>query len=165
MNKCKFLSGSLLLGGVLLSTKLLAADVCVSNTAEFAAQAKNLPSVVQQLPTMLTTDGFLVTAGLKIRAAGDKLKMEGYVWKPGDIYTDDAYIKQACFDGVNFNVTLEHGKSYAAKIKGDKSVSIQGITFEKSSDAKFAGIIEKVKGAIEKKTGVGSGSSGNAGVN
>lgn len=54
-------------------------------------------------------------------------------------------------------MTLENGTTYAAKVKGDQSVSIQGVTFDRSSESKFAGIVEKVKDAQAKKTGVSSG--------
>ena len=156
MNRSKMISGLMVVLAVLVSNVAIAADVCVSNASEFSSQSANLPQVVQKLPAMLVTDGFLVTAGLKIRTAGDKLKLEGYVWKPGEIIVDDAYISKACFDGKNFDVTLESGKSYSVKVKGDKSVSIQGVTFDKSSESKFASIVERIKAEQTKRTGVSS---------
>ncbi len=158
MNNCKALGTFLV--GLLFSISLFAADTCVSTASEFAEKSSSLPTFVQKLPTMLTTDGFLVTAGLKIRTVGEKLKLEGYVWKPGEILIDDGYISKACYDGKVLNVTLENGTTYAAKVKGDSSVSIQGVTFEKSSESKFAGIVEKVKDAQSKKTGTANVQSG-----
>ncbi|MDG0814987.1 hypothetical protein [Bdellovibrio svalbardensis] len=150
MSKCKVLWTILV--GFLFSISAIAADTCVSTATEFAAKSASFPQVIQKLPAMLTTDGFLVTAGLKIRTVGEKLKLEGYVWKPGEISVDDGYVTKACFDGKILNVTLENGTTYAAKVNGEKSVSIQGVDFDRSSEAKFAGIVEKIKEAQAKKS-------------
>lgn len=153
MNTSKVLFTFLL--GVIFSPHVFATEnkeTCISNAAEFAEKSASLPAVVQKLPALLTADGFFVTAGLKIRVAGDKLKLEGYVWKPGEIIVDDGYISKACYDGKVLNVTLENGTSYSAKIKNEKSVSIQGVTFDQASEAKFAGIVKKIKDSRAERT-------------
>lgn len=125
-------------------------QTCISSTSEYTAQKDKLPSVFHELPVMLTTDSFLVTAALKIRTVGDRIKLEGHVWKPSEIYSDDSYVKTICYGGDSFKVTLENGQSYNAQMK-DSDVSISGFTFKKNTDSGFAGIVEKVKGAIDKK--------------
>lgn len=137
-----------------------AASTCIQNAAEHAEKNASLPAFVQKLPAMLVTDGFLVTAGLKIRIAGNKLKLEGSVWKPGEVLKDDCYISKACYDGETLKVTLENGKSYEAKVKNEESVSIQGITFDKSSESKFAGVIDKIQKAQAKKAENAKSTSG-----
>lgn len=146
--------------GIFVVPAAFAVETCVTSSADFEAKKSEFPSIVQQLPAMLTADSMFVTAGLKIRSAGAKLKLEGYVWKPGDIYTDDGYLKKVCFDGSSFKVTLENGKTYSAQVKGSRSVSIQGVTFKKSSDAEFAGIVQKIRkaqGGSTKTTSNGNG--------
>lgn len=123
------------------------AETCVTSSADFEAKKSDFPPIVQHLPAMLTADSMFVTAGLKIRAVGAKLKLEGYVWKPGDIYSDDGYLKKVCYDGKTFKVTLENGKTYDARVQSSRAVSIQGVTFKKSSDAEFAGIVQKIRKA------------------
>ncbi|MEK2644049.1 hypothetical protein [Bdellovibrio sp. BCCA] len=144
----------------LFSQMSVAAETCVTSATDFEAKKSDFPAIVQQLPVMLTADTMFVTAGLKIRTVGSKLKMEGYIWKPGDIYTDDGYLKKVCFDGSNFKVTLENGKTYSAEVKGSRSVSIQGQTFKKSSDAEFAGIVQKIRKAQGGSTKTAGDASG-----
>lgn len=143
--------------GVLVSSTGYAEQTCVSSVSEFNAQSSKFPAAVQPLPALLATDGMFVTAGLKIKAVGDKLKLEGYVWQPGDIYVDDVYVSKACFDGKTFDITMENGKTYSAKVKGKDAVSIQGVTFEKSNEKKFASIVNKVTDALSKKSNVSGG--------
>lgn len=127
--------------------------VCVNTLAEYEAQKKNFPTVLQSLPCFLAVDKTLVTAGLKIRAAGDRLKLEGAVWKAfGVIEVDDPYILNACFENDTLVVKLENGKSYKAKITSDSSVEIQGFRFDKTSEPAFAQIVNKVKAAKSEKT-------------
>ncbi|WP_415063546.1 hypothetical protein [Bdellovibrio sp.] len=129
-----------------LTSQFCKAETCVTTASEFEQKKDQLPKIFQNLPVMLTTDSWLLTAGLEIRTVGPKIKLEGHVWKPSEIYSDDSYVKKICYDGTNFNVTLENGKSYDVKIKSE-GVSISGFSFEKSSASTFAGIVEKVKKA------------------
>ena len=140
----------LILSLIGMAPSAFADNVCMSSAADYSANKSKLPAVFQNLPVTLTTNSWKATAGLKIRLAGSRLKLEGHVWSVTDLYSDDAYIKQICYDGSNFKVTLDNGKSYTAEVSGN-SVSIKGATFQKSSDAQFAGIVEKVKGAMDAK--------------
>jgi hypothetical protein len=152
------------LQGIALSAHAVS-NTCIQSVQEYSEKSSNLPPVLQKLPAMLVTDGLLVTAGIKIRAAGDKLKLEGYVWKPGEILINDGYIQKACFDGASMKVTLENGTTYDAKVKNEESVSIQGVSFDKSTEYKFAGIVEKIKKAQSSRSSTSSsGSSGTSGV-
>lgn len=153
----------LLLQGIALSAQAIS-PTCIRSVQEYSEKSPELPTVLQKLPTMLVTDSMLVTAGIKIRAAGDKLKLEGYVWKPGEILVNDGYIEKACFDGTSMKVTLENGTTYDAKVKNDESVSIQGFNFDKSSEYKFAGIVEKIKKAQATRSSNSSSGSGTSGV-
>lgn len=130
--------------------------ICVSSFSEFNEQKGKLPNVIQELPTMLTVDSFIVTAALKIRPAGDRLKLEGYVWQPGSIYADDGYIQSACYENDILKVTLENGKTYEGKVSKDKAVEIRGFKFKHSTERQFASIVEKVRRASKGKIEVSS---------
>lgn len=135
-------------------------EICFSSTAEFESKKSEFPAVIRKLPVLLTANNFLVTAGLQIKTVDAKLKLEGSVWKPGEIYSDDSYIKKVCCEDELLKVTLENGKTYEVKVKNEAAVSIQGVTFKKSTAAEFAGILEKVKDAESKRNGNVNNSSG-----
>lgn len=132
---------------LLVFQSVWAEEKCVTSPSELSAQEKYFPEVIQPLPTMLIIDSLFVTAGIKIGTAGGKLKLEGHVWKMGNIYVDDAYLKKVCYDGEILKVTLENGKTYDVKAKSSSTVSIQGATFKRSSDSEFAGIVQKIRKA------------------
>ncbi|GEM_PF-2142271 len=157
--KCRYLYYLLCFLGLSFSSGAWAAETCVSSASDFEQKKDQFPQIVQQLPVMLTTDGMWATAGLKIRTVGDKLKLEGYVWKVGGIYADDGYLRKVCYNGSTFKVTLENGKTYEAVVKSNRTVAIQGVTFKKSSSSEFASIVEKVKkaGGSQIRTTSGNG--------
>lgn len=136
------------------TTTAWAEPICVSSVSEHQKQKDNLPAILQELPTLLTVDSFFLTAGLKIRPVGDKLKLEGYVWQPGDIYADDGYIKSACYENMILKVTLDNGKTYEGKVGVDKAIEIKGFKFKQSTDRQFANIVEKVRKASKGKINV-----------
>ena len=136
----------------------LAAFTCVKTPSEYNEKNSELPAFLQKLPAMMVTDSMLVTAGLKLKAAGDRLKLEGYVWKPNEVIINDAYIKNACFDGKSLKVTLDNDKIYDAKL-GDKAVKIDGFQFDESSEYKFAGVVEKIKAEQKKRNSRSSSDS------
>lgn len=136
------------------------AEICFSSVAEFESKKSDMPVVIRKLPVLFTANNFLVTAGLQIKVVDSKLKLEGSIWKPGEIYSDDSYIKNVCFEDDVLKVTLENGKTYEARVKNDSAVSIQGMTFKKSTAVEFAGILEKVKDAESKRNGNARNASG-----
>lgn len=141
---------------ILSAKQVWAEAVCVSSFSEYEQQKNKLPKVLQELPTLLTVDSFLVTAALKIRPAGEKLKLEGYVWQPGSIYADDGYIKSACYENDVLKVTLDNGKTYEGKVGTEKAVEIKGFKFKQSTERQFASIVEKVRKASNGKIQVSS---------
>lgn len=152
-----FLMRAILAICILASTQQARAEaICVSSLSEHARHKSKLPNVLQELPTLLTVDSFFLTAGLKIRPVGEKLKLEGYVWQPGDIYADDGYIRSACYENNVLKVTLDNGKTYEGKVNTDKAIEIKGFKFKQSTERQFANIVEKVRKASNGKIQVSS---------
>lgn len=154
------------LTSILLTAVHGRAETCFTNGTEYEQIKKELPAIFQKLPVMFTADSTLLTAGLQIRIADEpnkRLKLDGHIWKPDDIYSDESYVKKICYHkatsgtlGITqdpeFEVTLDNGKSYTIEIDDeDKKVTILSFDFELSSAAKFAGIVEKIK--REQKSG------------
>lgn len=128
-----------------LGSAAWAQKTCISNMADYNAKKSQLPSIFQNLPVAFTVDGF-VTAAVKISPAGSKLKLEGGQSVFGSTQVDDSYVKQICYDGSGFQVTLESGKSYKAQLAGG-AISIKGVTLNRTSIAKFNSIMNNLRGS------------------
>ena len=150
-----------------------AQELCVRTWAEFEAAKEKLPKVMQKAPLLLVADSMLVTSAIKIRQAGERLKLEGHVWIPGSIYTDEGYIdrvciqekeecakksfssKKSCEKKTSAVVVLDSGGSYTTKILSDRELEVttsDGTSkFALGSATQFAGIVEKIKKQAQKK--------------
>ncbi|WP_413558155.1 hypothetical protein [Bdellovibrio sp. HCB209] len=143
-----------------------AANVCVSNMADFEKRKEQIPPMLQKLPVMFTVDSFAVTAGLKISPAGEKMQLEANVNAigSGDDYQQVTYIKEVCIIDNKVTMKLEAGANNRKEppptisLIDSKSVKINSITFNKATESQFRSISRKVSSDL------GGSSSGAGGV-
>lgn len=145
--------------GILFFHALVNAETCISSVSDFNNNKSSFPPAFQSLPVMFTADNNAVMAGLKIRPAGDKIKLEGSVWSILKTYKDDSYVKKLCINGSNLKVTLDNGKSYNVKVNANSAI-ISGQEFKKTSAAAYSTIIQKIKVGTGEMSVKASASSG-----
>lgn len=121
------------------------AGTCIESAADYQRQKQSLPEQLQNLPVLLTTDFPLATAGLKIVASGSQLILVETVRKFSDAYTDEHKIKKLCYDQNKFRVTFENNKIFEVETSNDQ-LKILGFTFNRSTDAQYAAVVNKIQG-------------------
>lgn len=140
MQKIKYI----LLASLSLPVFSFAAPICAKSVKEFDQQKKQFPALFQELPALFTIDKFVAKGGVRVRAVGDKFKMEGSVDTLKGFYNDDSYIKLICVEGSKVFLTFENNKIQEVTVKGN-TASIEGADFTKSTPDEFARLVNKAR--------------------
>lgn len=153
MNKLKGVLSKCILFSLIVPFQFAYAEQsCINNAKEFENKKAEFPTGFQNLPIQLVADSVLVTAGIRIVNSGGRIKLQGHVWQPGKVYSDDAVVKRACTDGKAINITLDNGKTYKISAKNNSSVSISNISFVKANASAFQTEVAKVQGQLNRIT-------------
>jgi hypothetical protein len=139
----------------------LAQGTCFSSVSEYNAIKSKLPATFQRLPVYLTADTWKATAAFVLNQSGNKLMVGSHVSAIVSSYnvnSDATEVRQICYDGKSFKVSLKNGKSYDGQVVGSQVV-IMGLPFKKSTPAEFASIVNKAGNGATKSV-VAKGAAG-----
>lgn len=147
----KFLIMCLIGMGFLSSS--YAAETCISNASELAAQKAAFPKFLQEDPPVLFTRDSMPVAAVNFRIVDNRIMGEAIYKVLVSTERDNGYIKRICYDGSNLKVILEvqsggrkENKHLDVKIINDSTISVKGFELKKSSPAKFAAVLNKLNG-------------------